>query len=116
MRTLLRLLLCRYIINNGCGDGGIKWKMTVVVTSNARNFALRSSQRAAFPGDYLEAEGVRRVFLLALDQEVSQDDVAAENAAHGDIVQGNFLEHYRHLAYKHVMGLQWAVSHCNHAR
>ena len=106
----------RYVINNGCGDGGNEWKMVIVVTSNARDFALRDSQRVAFPGDYLQAEGVRRVFLLALDPAVSQGDIVRENAAHGDIVQGNFDEHYRHLGYKHIMGLKWAVSHCKRAR
>ena len=104
------------MINSDCGDTRSERKMVIVVTSNARNAALRSSQRAAFPGDYLEARGVRRVFLLALDPEVSQGDIMAEDEAHGDIVQGNFREHYRHLGYKHIMGLKWAVSHCEHAR
>ena len=106
----------RYVINNGCGDGRTERKMVIVVTSNARNFELRNSHRVAFPADYLEAKGVQRVFLLALDPEVSQGDIAAENDAHGDIVQGNFHEHYRHLGYKHIMGLKWAASHCKHAR
>ena len=110
------MIVRRYVINNGCDDVKTELKMVVVVTSNARDFALRDSQRVAFPGDYLEAEGVRRVFLLALDPEVGQGDIEAENAAHGDIVQGNFHEHYRHLSYTHIMGLKWAVSHCKHAR
>jgi hypothetical protein len=29
-----------------------------------------------------------------------------------DIVQGNFIEAYKNLTYKHLMGLQWAVDKC----
>ncbi len=33
-------------------------------------------------------------------------------AGHGDIVQGNLGDEYRHLAYKHRMGLNWAHTYC----
>ncbi len=41
-----------------------------------------------------------------------QSRVEEESARHGDIVQGNFGDEYRHLAYKHLMGLNWAHTYC----
>ncbi len=38
-----------------------------------------------------------------------------ESARFGDLVQGNFVESYRHLAYKHLMGLGWAANYCRDA-
>ncbi len=90
--------------------------MAVVVTSNARDFELRAAQREAFPSSELSASGIRRVFLLAKDDTVDARKIAAENEANRDIVQGDFAEHYRHLSYKHIMGLQWAVNYCENAR
>ena len=45
-----------------------------------------------------------------------QSRVEDEAAQFGDIVQGNFDESYRHLAYKHIMGLKWAATYCNSPR
>lgn len=87
-----------------------------MVTSNAKDFDLRAAQREAFPTRVLENAGIKRVFLLARDAAVSQSEVEAENESHRDIVQGNFEELYRQLGYKHIMGLQWAVTYCRNAR
>jgi hypothetical protein len=32
-----------------------------------------------------------------------------ESKRYGDIVQGSFLDSYRNMTYKHVMGLKWAA-------
>ena len=111
----------RYIINNPCMSMDLPasdppWEMVVVVTSNARNFGHRRAQREAFPRHLLRREGIKRVFLLARDPEVDQTAVEGENAAHGDIVQGDFNEAYRNLAFKHVMGLQWAARYCGQSK
>ncbi|KAL1117206.1 hypothetical protein AAG570_004533 [Ranatra chinensis] len=42
--------------------------------------------------------------------------VDLESRRHGDIVQGTFLDSYRNLTYKHVMGLKWATYLCPNAR
>ena len=119
------------MINNDI-CGGDSLNAVIVVTSNARNFGLREAQREAFPEDDLEAEGIRRVFILATDPGIDQERVREENLRHGDIVQGNFRESYKHLAYKvrsdtqkyilnnanscvfqHIMGLNWATTYCS---
>lgn len=105
----------RYMMNNPCDPWATD--MVVVTTSKASHFGLREAQRSAFPSEALASEGVTRVFLVALEDDEGdgavQSRLLEENARHGDLVQGNFRESYRNLAYKHVMGLQWAVQYCN---
>ncbi|XP_012280585.1 beta-1,3-galactosyltransferase 5 [Orussus abietinus] len=39
-----------------------------------------------------------------------------ENKIYGDLIQGNFLDAYRNMTYKHVMALKWAAYHCPSAK
>ena len=114
----------RYVINNqGCKSNGPSWRLVTVVTSNARDLALRRAHRLSFPSHILKKAGIRRVFLLARDDSDGHNDgrllqarIEAENFKYRDLVQGNFQESYKRLAYKHVMGLEWAAKNCNSAR
>ena len=36
-----------------------------------------------------------------------QEEIIAESREHGDLVQGSFLDTYRNLTYKSVMGHVW---------
>ncbi|XP_046665738.1 beta-1,3-galactosyltransferase 5 [Homalodisca vitripennis] len=104
-----------YIISNNCTkDGAIR--TIQIVTSFTGNVEARSALRRAYPKEELAKLGVYRVFLLAMLKpgvsEVNQNAVLHENNRYNDIVQGNFLENYRNLTYKHIMGLRWAVTQC----
>ena len=41
-----------------------------------------------------------------------QESIARENELHHDIVQGDFLDTYRNLSYKNIMGQLWASEFC----
>lgn len=41
-----------------------------------------------------------------------QRGIQEENSEFGDIIQGNFLDTYRNLTYKHVMDLKWFTYNC----
>ena len=87
--------------------------MIVLVNSNAKNIRLRQAQRDAFDSRKLEKLfGIRRFFLLAVDEKVNQRTLEEESHRHRDIVQGNYLESYSMLSFKHIMGLQWATRQC----
>lgn len=94
----------------------------LIVTSHAGHVELRSAHRRAYPRVDLLGLGLRRVFLLAR-QPQHQDDADREARAlrdegrrFKDIVQGDFVEAYRNLTYKHTMGLLWATRYCPQAR
>lgn len=57
------------------------------------------------------------VFLVGETQSASaQESLERENNEHHDLVQGNFLDSYRNLTYKHVSGLKWVTYHCPSAK
>lgn len=55
------------------------------------------------------------VFLLGKANATIQLLIENEAREFGDIVQGNFIDSYRNMTYKHVMGLLWAKKHCSSA-
>ena len=60
---------------------------------------------------------VRVVFLLGATGDGSvQKALVDESNAHGDIVQEDFVDSYRNLTHKVIMGLKWATIYCAHAR
>lgn len=53
------------------------------------------------------------IFLIGFIKDKDlQRKIDIENDLFGDIVQGSFIESYRNLTYKHVMGLKWFVYNC----
>ena len=50
------------------------------------------------------------------EDNISQEIIEEESKMHLDIVQGSMKEDYKNLAYKHLMGLQWAADECRHFR
>lgn len=61
-------------------------------------------------------QGRTVVFLLGAADPQLQPLIEMESRQYGDIVQGSFVDSYRNLTYKHVMGLQWASKHCPGAK
>jgi len=59
----------------------------------------------------------RLLFMLgAVESRAPQAVLEEENRTYRDLVQGDFLESYRNLTYKHVMGLKWTAYCCPGAR
>ena len=48
------------------------------------------------------------------DQDV-QMSLEEESQQHGDLVQGDFLDTYRNLSYKAIMGSLWVAEFCGQA-
>lgn len=121
---LLNLPRFHYLINNKACANTENVYAIMIVTSYAADVETRSTIRQSLPSNVLKQLGVRRVFLLAVNDRQSRSDVnyvsqtalVHENARYGDLVQGDFQEAYRNLTYKHVMGLQWVVHYCKQAR
>lgn len=96
----------------------IKTKLIILVTSHFHNVEARSAMRRTFNTTNLHALSVKRVFLLGTvtsDKSTSQASIENESIRFQDILQGNFVEAYRNLTYKHIMGLKWATDHCYNA-
>ncbi|XP_067676195.1 beta-1,3-galactosyltransferase 1-like [Haliotis asinina] len=60
---------------------------------------------------------VRHVFLLGQRNDVNiQNSINQEFNQHGDIVQGRFLDSYKNLTYKAVMGVKWISQNCRNVK
>lgn len=81
---------------------------------------VRSAHRQSLTQQKLRSMGLLRVFLLAdipvTEKFIEQKSIYDESDRFEDIVQGNFVEAYRNLTYKHVMGLRWAATECSIAK
>ena len=44
-----------------------------------------------------------------------QHIIEEEHKLYGDIVQGSFIENYKNLTLKGIMGLKWVSQHCQEA-
>lgn len=76
---------------------------------------LRSIHRKAIPTARLDRLHMRRIFVIATPPPYSTNNITQkilneEQAAYGDLLQGNFVDAYRKLVYKHVMALRWAIT------
>lgn len=85
-------------------------KLIIVVHSTVRNFQNRKVIRETWGG---KNSDIVVLFLMGIshDSRIMQT-VKKEMNIHQDIVQGNFIDIYKNLTYKHVMGLKYIVYHC----
>lgn len=108
----------RYLINNRRCDGDDHLFLIVFVHSAPSNFRKRQAIRETWGNEKnLEHDPMRVVFLVGTVEHTDvQEGIEQENAFHHDIIQGNFVDSYRNLTYKHVMGLKWVTYFCRQAR
>ncbi|GFN78482.1 beta-1,3-galactosyltransferase 1 [Plakobranchus ocellatus] len=59
---------------------------------------------------------VRHIFLLGLQTDVDVNMLQAESLQHGDLVLAGFVDSYRNLTTKMLVGLQWVQNYCPQAQ
>lgn len=110
----------KYILNpsNVCNDpppqnGSIF--VLILIKSAPDNFHLRQTLRMSMEKNPIEQGYVRIVFLMGTSKKEHNKNILIENALYGDIVQQNFVDSYKNLTIKTVMGYNWAVEYCSNA-
>jgi hypothetical protein len=86
----------------------------ILVHSAPGNFQERQAIRATW-GSLEEVGGslIRHMFLLGSSESTQGSlDLLKESVLYGDIVSGNFVDSYKNLTYKHLMGYKWALTYC----
>nr|CAH7769886.1 unnamed protein product [Callosobruchus chinensis] len=64
-----------------------------------------------------KAFGIKVLFLIANpSDELLQPSIDVEASAFKDIIQGDFVDTYRNLSYKHVLALKFVVDSCSNIR
>ncbi|XP_046361990.2 beta-1,3-galactosyltransferase 5-like [Haliotis rufescens] len=89
-----------------------------VVHSAGGNHDRRGVFRTVLKGSNYKNYTIHLLFLLGLTRYDAklQDRINQEFNQYGDIIQGQFLDSYRNLTYKAVMGLKWISHNCRNVK
>ncbi|CAH0564227.1 unnamed protein product [Brassicogethes aeneus] len=81
----------------------------VIIASSAVNF----DNRRVIRNTWARNQSIPIIFALAsvIDENI-QRKIEAENRKYSDIIQGNFIDKYRNLTYKHLMILKYVKDYC----
>ena len=92
----------------------IKW--IIYVHTAPKNIKKRYIIRSTWGNKHLfRNQRTAIIFLVGLPRnDVEKEVIDQEYKRYGDLVQGDFIEHYRNLTYKGILGLQFIVDHCSH--
>lgn len=99
---------------NPCKDYPAGLLLVIVVASNPIQHENRMTIRITWGK---ADDSTKLVFLIGETANVTLGrQLQLESIMFGDIVQGNFIDSYRNMTYKHVMGLKWIAHHCPTAK
>ena len=85
------------------------------VHSAPNNFVKRQVIRSTWASPAVTKKlNVKVIFLLGLsNSSVIQSLIDKESNEYQDLVQGNFIDSYKNLTYKHLTGLRWVGKFCS---
>ena len=95
--------------------------LLVLIHSAANKYKERAEIRKTW-GTVRDINGayIVPIFLLARPSASSGNatlpNVLKESRIYRDIVMADFVDSYKNLTYKNVMGLHWTVTYCNHTK
>ncbi|EEC14416.1 beta-1,3-galactosyltransferase 5 isoform X2 [Ixodes scapularis] len=120
-RTLLDRSDFHYVLNSDRCGGPQDLFLVVFVHSAPTHWDKRRAIRETWGNaSVLRAATTERMALVFMvgraDDSQTQEALVREGSLHGDLVMGNFVDSYRNLTYKHVMGLKWVTYFCRNAR
>lgn len=117
-KTLLDMNCFHFIINqnNKCHSDDIF--MIIFVHSAPDNQHKRNIIRNTWADEKLLIKyRIKIVFMIGMRNDTKlMERIKFENYIHKDIVQGNFIDTYHNMTYKHVMGLKWITYFCSNVQ
>lgn len=94
-------------------DGSIPY-FVILVHSKPSRFERRIASRDTWA--HFDPR-IKTYFLMGMvESPVVQRRIIEEEAKFGDIIQGNFMDSYYNMTYKHVMALKWFSANCPHVK
>ncbi|KAK9728403.1 Galactosyltransferase [Popillia japonica] len=100
------------MMDNVCNDSSLF--LLILVHSAPGNFQKRKIIRDTWGQP---REGLKVIFMLGeTSDEILAERLEKENDEYRDFAQGNFVDTYRNMTYKHVMVLKYVIYHCPQAK
>jgi hypothetical protein len=91
----------------------------IIVHSSPEHFEARQAIRSTWGSvKSLKNFAIRLIFVLGKsgdsvqDADLVENSIIRESELFGDIVTGTFIDSYRNLTYKHLLGYKWAMEFC----
>ncbi|KAJ8308055.1 hypothetical protein KUTeg_012929 [Tegillarca granosa] len=107
-----------YLINNRLICRGVTKVSCLVMVHTAPSHIWRRTEmrRTWLNSSHYSPENVRVIFLLGtVSDSKLQEDIIQENKKYNDIIQGDFIDSYRNLTNKGVLGYRWISENCMNA-
>ncbi|XP_052278245.1 beta-1,3-galactosyltransferase 1-like isoform X3 [Dreissena polymorpha] len=108
-----------FLINNEqlCSSS-LNMSFVVLVHTATDNFLRRASIRETWANHRMfRNHTIRIAFLVGRpEKDSTQVLIEHESVMHKDIIQGNFMDSYRNLTHKGVLGFRWVSEYCSHAK
>ncbi|XP_071107860.1 beta-1,3-galactosyltransferase 1-like [Haliotis cracherodii] len=113
---LINLHQYQFTLNSDLCLRGHVYLLTIV-HSALDHYKFRRRIRETF-GSIRKAGNKTVVLVFSVgvsDNATLQKNISREANEFKDIIQGNFIDVYRNLSIKHIMGYHWMLNHCPHA-
>uniref|UniRef100_A0A1A8IRD1 Hexosyltransferase n=1 Tax=Nothobranchius kuhntae TaxID=321403 RepID=A0A1A8IRD1_NOTKU len=111
-----------YIINepDRCAESQPAPFLVLLIATEARQVEARNAIRQTWGNESIASDlGFIRLFLLGRKEGelglLQQKMLQAESRRHHDIIQQDFLDSYKNLTIKTLMGMNWVAMHCPQA-
>lgn len=109
----------KYLMNPGvsiCQEDGENVLLLALVPVAAQNMERRLAVRTSWANKSLFPR-LRYAFIIGESKNKTiNEQLLAENAIFGDMVQESFMDTYRNLTLKSIMGVKWAATYCSKAK
>lgn len=106
-KTLVNLNDFKFLIKNSVCKRNLD--LLVVVHSSPENAEKRNIIRHTWGTPRVN---MKLIFMLGYADEEEQYAIVAENQKYMDIIQGNFIDHYKNNTYKFAMSFKYVVYFC----
>lgn len=111
-----------YTINepDKCAKKQPEMFLVLLIATEARQVEARNAIRQTWGNESIASDlGLIRLFLLGKTEGelglLQQNTLQAESRRHHDIIQQDFLDYYKNLTIKTLMGMNWVATHCPQA-
>ncbi|XP_055909787.1 beta-1,3-galactosyltransferase 1 [Eupeodes corollae] len=113
--TLIDFKDFKFLINQApCGRTNTAYFL-ILVHSAPANDEKRQVIRETWGS--VQSPHIRLLFLVGAVNTIKlQHQLDVENSKYADLIQGNFVDDYRNMTYKHVMALKWFIYLCPKAK
>ena len=89
--------------------------LVIIIHSHPQHRQLRQTLRKTWADENINPEltKTKTVFVVGLSD--ADEDIREEANVYSDVIQGGFIDSYRNMTIKHLLGYRWVADNCRDA-